>query len=83
MRPSRRPSSWQGLRVLLCVYVWAPLQIFFFKNRKNMELKCAVVACAGPWREWGCGEDGQLGLDNSPVTPQACSLLHSCPHCLL
>ena len=29
---------------------------------------------AGPWREWGCGEDGQLGLDNSPVTPQVCAL---------
>lgn len=47
-----------------------------FDRKKGEKLRRSARSRDGerPFTPWGCGEDGQLGLDTAPVTSDGCAL---------
>ena len=74
--PSTRPCSW-------CVFLPRGHPSFISRSLSSRPLPPTSPLTRStaplPDAQWGCGEDGQLGLDFAPVTSSKCALDWSVP----
>ena len=79
-RPSTRPCSWCAIPpASFDARSWAPPGAFGDAPVPPLgssadRAPCPPAPPPPPSSQWGCGEDGQLGLASAPVTASSCAL---------